>query len=214
MRRFASDDAAQRRELEFIESFALGREPPVRPTVQDLERFAPQWASLVARNPRVQAALALRMSEKYGLARGRVDGIAAALGLGETLVAAAFESLYGRPVESIYVERVGPRERARWARAGVAARLESLSPFWTAYALTLTETVGSTIVALPIAVAAIGPLPAVAVLVLLGLVNVLTVAFMADALTRSGTIRYGNAYIGRVVTELLGRPGALVLTIG
>ena len=42
----------------------------------------------------------------------------------------------------------------------------------------------------------------------------LTVAFMADALTRSGTIRYGNAYIGRVVTELLGRPGALVLTIG
>ena len=37
---------------------------------------------------------------------------------------------------------------------------------------------------------------------------------MADALTRSGTIRYGNAYIGRVVGELLGRPGALVLTVG
>ena len=106
------------------------------------------------------------------------------------------------------------RERARWTRAGVGARLERDVPFWTAYALTLTETVGSTIVALPIAVAAIGPLPAVAILVLLGLVNVLTVAFMPDALTRSATIRYGNAYIGRVVTELLGRPGALVLTIG
>ncbi len=102
----------------------------------------------------------------------------------------------------------------RWARAALAERFDGLSPFWTAYALTLTETVGSTIVALPIAVAAIGPMPAVAVLVLLGIVNVLTVAFMADALTRSGTIRYGNAYIGRVVGELLGRPGALVLSAG
>ena len=37
---------------------------------------------------------------------------------------------------------------------------------------------------------------------------------MADALTRSATIRYGDAYIGRVVSELLGRPGALVLTVG
>jgi hypothetical protein len=214
MQRFVTSDAAQARELEFIESFALGREPPLRPAVQDLERFAPQWAPLVARNPRVQAALALRMSEKYGLARGRVDGIAAALGLADARVGAAFESLYERPLDSVYVEQVSLRERVRWARAGVAERLESLSPFWTAYALTLTETVGSTIVALPIAVAAIGPMPAVAILVLLGLLNVLTVAFMADALTRSGTIRYGNAYIGRVVTELLGRPGALVLTIG
>lgn len=214
MQRFASADAAQARELEFIEAFALGREPPLRPTVQDLERCAAQWAPLVARNPRVQAALALRMSEKYALSRGRVDGIAEALGVDDPRVTAAFASLYARPLSSIYVERVAPRERARWARAGVGARLEGMSPFWTAYALTLTETVGSTIVALPIAVAAIGPMPAVAILVLLGLVNVLTVAYMADALTRSGTIRYGNAYIGRVVTELLGRPGALVLTIG
>ena len=214
MQRFVTSDSAEARELEFIEAFALGREPPVRPTVQDLERYAPQWASLVAHNPRVQAALALRMSEKYRLVRGRVDGVAAALGLGDPRVAAAFESLYDRPLSSIYVERPGLRERARWSRAALAARLENMSPFWTAYSLTLTETVGSTIVALPIAVAAIGPMPAVGILVLLGLLNVLTVAYMADALTRNGTIRYGNAYIGRVVTELLGRPGALVLTIG
>ena len=214
MQRFVTSDSAEARELEFIEAFALGREPPVRPTVQDLERYAPQWASLVAHNPRVQAALALRMSEKYRLVRGRVDGVAAALGLGDPRVAGAFESLYDRPLASVYVERPGLRERARWSRAALAGRLENMSPFWTAYSLTLTETVGSTIVALPIAVAAIGPMPAVGILVLLGLLNVLTVAFMADALTRNGTIRYGNAYIGRVVTELLGRPGALVLTVG
>ncbi|HEX4344632.1 MAG TPA: hypothetical protein VHZ31_03625 [Solirubrobacteraceae bacterium] len=214
MARFATREAGQRRELAFLEAFALGREPPLRPTIQDLERHAPRWAPLVARNPRVQAALARRFGEKHALARGRVPRIAAALGLDDERVAAAFEQLYERPLDSIYVERPALAQRVAWRRAAVGARLEGLSPFWTAYALTLTETVGSTIVALPIAVAAIGPLPAVAVLVALGLVNVLTVAFMADALTRSATIRYGSAYIGRVVTELLGRQGALVLTAG
>jgi DNA-binding MarR family transcriptional regulator len=214
MQRFASRDAAQQRELAFIEAFALGREPPLRPAIQDLERHAPRWATLVARNPRVQAALAQRMSEKHRFARGQVPGIRAALGLDDPRVAAAFQQLYERPLDGIYVERQSLRERVRWARASLADRFEGLSPFWTAYALTLTETVGSTIVALPIAVAAIGPMPAVAVLVALGIVNVLTVAFMADALTRSATMRYGNAYIGRVVGELLGRPGAIVLSVG
>jgi hypothetical protein len=214
MARFATRDSAQQRELAFIEAFALGREPPLRPTIQDLELQAPRWASLVARNPRVQAALAHRLGEKYRLARGRVGAIREALGLDDPLVGAAYERLYSRPIDSIYVDRPPLGERLRWARAGVRGRLEGLSPFWTAYALTLTETVGSTIVALPIAVAAIGPMPAVAILVLLGLVNVLTVAFMADALTRSAAIRYGDAYIGRVVAELLGRSGAIVLTVG
>ena len=48
MRRYPAGDAAQRRELAFIEAFALGREPPLRPTVQDLERQAAGWAPLVA----------------------------------------------------------------------------------------------------------------------------------------------------------------------
>ncbi len=214
MQRFPTEAAAERRELAFIEAFALGREPPLRPTVQDLERQAPRWAPIVARNARVQAALAQRMGEKYRLVRERVPAIRAALGLDDAAVAQAFEQLYDRPLESIFVERQPLRERLRWARAAFAARLEDMSPFWTAYALTLTETVGSTIVALPIALAAVGPLPAIAILVVLGLVNVVTVAYMADALTRSATIRYGDAYVGRVVSELLGRPGALVLTIG
>ncbi len=214
MARFATREATQGRELAFLEAFALGREPPLRPTIQDLERQAPRWAPLVARNPRVQAALAHRLGEKYRLVHRHVRAIRRALGLEDPRVAAAFEQLYDRPLESIYVGRPGPAERLRWARARLGGRLEGLSPFWTAYALTLTETVGSTIVALPIAVAAVGPLPAVAILVALGLVNVLTVAYMADALTRSATMRYGTAYVGRVVGELLGRPGALVLSAG
>ena len=214
MARFATRDAAQERELAFLEAFALGREPPLRPTIQDLELQAPRWASLVARNPRVQAALAHRLGEKYRLVRPRVRAIAAALGLDDPRVAEAYEQLYDRPLDSVYADRPSLAERLRWRRARLNSALEGMSPFWTAYALTLTETVGSTIVALPIAVAAVGPLPAVAILLVLGIVNVLTVAYMADALTRCSTIRFGDAYIGRVVTDLLGRPGALVLSAG
>ncbi|MEV4420408.1 hypothetical protein AB0L40_10605 [Patulibacter sp. NPDC049589] len=214
MQRLVGREAAQRRELAYVEAFALGREPPRRPTVQDLERHAEEWAPLVARNPRVQAALARRMGERYRLARREVPGIRAALGLDDPQVAAAHLALYDQPLDSVYATRTTPRERLRWASARTATRVEGLSPFWTAYALTLTETVGSTIVALPIAVAAVGPLPAVGILVVLGLVNVLTVALMADALTRTRTMRFGDAYVGRVVTDLLGRTGAVVLTVG
>jgi hypothetical protein len=62
---FLTREAAEERELAFLESFALGSEPPLRPTIQQLERYAPQWASLVPENPRVQAAVAHRLGEKY-----------------------------------------------------------------------------------------------------------------------------------------------------
>ncbi|WP_354698516.1 hypothetical protein DSM112329_04198 [Paraconexibacter sp. AEG42_29] len=214
MQKLVTREAAQARELAFLEAFATGREPPLRPTVQDLERHAPQWAPLVARNPRVQAALAHRIAEKYALPRDRVPAIRAALGLDDPAVVAAYTALFDRPLDTIYATRLGLGERRRWASVRLGARFDALSPFWTAYALTLTETVGSTIVALPIAVATIGPLPAVAVLVILGLINVLTVALMADALTRTRTIRFGDAYVGRVVSDLLGSTGAVVLTVG
>ena len=80
--------------------------------------------------------------------------------------------------------------------------------------MTLTETVGVSILALPIAVARIGPLAGVAILVVLGVVNMLTIAFISEAVSRSGTIRYGSAYIGRVVDDYLGRAGSVFLTVG
>jgi amino acid permease len=108
---------------------------------------------------------------------------------------------------------VPPTDRLRWAWAGVGARLERLSPFWTAYSLTLTETVGATILALPIALATIGPLPGVAMLVVLGLVNIVTIACMSEAVVRSGAIRYGSAYLGRLVGDYLGTTGSLILSV-
>jgi amino acid permease len=210
---FLTEAAAQERELAFLEAFALGREPPLRPTIQDLERHSHAWASLVATNPRVQAAVAYRLARKYEFTRDAIPGVRVALGLDEPDVRQAYERLYGEPLETVFAARPGIPERLRWAWSALAARLESLPPFWTAYSLTLTETVGATILALPIALAAVGPLPGVAILLVLGLVNVLTVAFLAEAISRSGTIRYGNAFFGRVVADYLGRGGAVVLTI-
>jgi amino acid permease len=212
MERFLTEDAAQERELAFLQDFALGRDPPLRPTIQDLERHAAEWADLVAKNPRVQAAVAHRLGQKYEFTRAAVPGVRAALGLDEPEVKQAYERLYGEPLESIFSVRAALADRLRWMWSALAARLESLPPFWTVYSLTLTETVGATILALPIALAAVGPLPGVAILVVLGLVNVLTITFMAEAIARSGTIRYGSAFFGRLVADYLGPGGALVVT--
>ena len=214
MERFLTEEAAEERELAFLEALALGREPPLRPTIQDLERYASQWAPLVPENPRVQAAVAHLMGQKYEFTYQAVPGIRAALGLDEEAVQQAYQRLYSQPLETIFAPRIAPADRLRWAWAGLGGWLESLPPFWTAFALTLTETVGAGILALPIALASVGPLAGVVILVLMGLANVLTIAYMSEAVARSGTIRYGSAFIGRVVTDYLGRAGSLILSLG
>ncbi|MBM3135844.1 MAG: hypothetical protein FJZ89_11310, partial [Chloroflexi bacterium] len=214
MERFLSEEAAQERDLAFLEAFALGREPPLRPTIQDLERYAAQWASLVPDNPRVRAALAHLLSQKYRFSYQAVPGLRAALGLDEEAVKQAYQRLYGQSPATIFAPQVTPLDRLRWAWATLAQWLESLPPFWTAFSLTVTETVGAGILALPIALAGVGPLAGVVLLIVLGLVNVFTIAAMAEAVARSGTIRYGSAYTGRVVANYLGRAGAIVLVVG
>src|SRR5438552_9677565 len=62
--------AVRERDLAFIEAFALGRQPPRRPTARDLERFAPEWAHLVPDNPRIRASLARLLGQKYRLPSG------------------------------------------------------------------------------------------------------------------------------------------------
>ncbi|MGH3145008.1 MAG: hypothetical protein ACRDTR_04315 [Rubrobacter sp.] len=211
---YLSQEAAEQRELAFLEAFALGDEPPLRPKIQDLERYAPQWSTLVPRNPRIQAAIAHRLGEKYEFPYGSVWGSREALGLDDAAVQQAYQRLYRQPLESIFARRATPGDRLRWAWASLAGWIENLPPFWTAFALTLTEILGMTLLALPIALAGIGPLAGVALLVVLGMVNVLTVAFMSEAVARSGTIRYGSGFIGRVVDDYLGRAGSVVLSLG
>jgi amino acid permease len=213
MERFLTEEAAEQRESAFLEALALGREPPLRPTIQDLERYAPQWSSLVSENPRVQAAVAHLLGQKYEFTYEAVPGIRAALGLDEEAVQQAYRRLYREPLETIFAPRTTLADRLRWAWTRLGGWLESLPPFWAVFSLTLTETVGAGILALPIALAAVGPLAGVLILVVMGLVNVLTIAYMAEAVARSGTIRYGSAFIGHVVTDYLGRAASFLLLL-
>jgi amino acid permease/DNA-binding Lrp family transcriptional regulator len=125
----------------------------------------------------------------------------------------AHEQLYGRGSETIFATRLSLRERLRWARAAAGARFGSLPPFWTAFALTLTGTVGGGVFALPIALAGVGPIPGVILLVLFGALNVLTVAWLAQGAARSASVRYANAYFGRLVGEFLGGTAEVIASV-
>jgi len=51
----------------------------------------------------------------------------------------------------------------------------------------------------------------VILILILGLVNILTITGLVEAITRNGNMRYGTAYFGRLVGDYLGRPGSIVL---
>ncbi len=210
--RYLTEETAEQQDLAFFESLVEGREPFIRPTIRDLERYAPHWQSLVPRNLTLQAALARLLGQKYHFTQRDIPHIREALGLDSEGVQQAFSRQYQQPLDTIYTRRVGLLEWMGWRWNKLSGWLEHLPPFWTAYALTFTEIVGASILALPIALAGVGPLAGVVFLFVMGVINVLTIASMAEAVTRSGSIRYQGNYLGRLVQDYLGRPGSILLT--
>jgi amino acid permease len=93
----------------------------------------------------------------------------------------------------------------------VAKWLDALPPFWIACALTLV--IGGVTLALPIAAAGIGALPSIALIIFFGLVSMVTISAMTETVTRSGGMRYGNAFIGRLVADYLGNTSSSILSI-
>ena len=203
---------AEAREQAFLEALAQGRDLPLQPTIQDLERYAPQWAALAPDNPGVQAAIAHLLAQEYTFTSRRVPALRQALGLEDEAVQAAYRRNYDQPLQTVFASSLSLKEHQRWRWASLAQRLENLPPFWTAYALTVTETVGAGILALPIALAGVGPIAGVILLLVLGLVNILTIKGNAEAITRDGNIRYGTSFLGRLVDAYLGKTGMVVLS--
>ena len=208
---YVGSRGAADREQAFLDALAAGRDLPVTPTIQDLERFAPQWEHLVPDGAEARAAIALIMASKYRFTADRVPRLRAALGLDTPEVATALARQ--APDRSIYAAELSSGERLAWRRAALAQRLERLPPFWIAYALALTETITEGILVVPIAVAGIGPAAGVVVLLVLGVLNLITIGAQAEAITRNGSMRYGAAYFGRLVSELLGRAGSISLSV-
>src|SRR5262249_20380416 len=135
---FATEKAAQELDLAFIEAFALSREPPLRVTIQDLERHAAKWAHLIPENARLRAAIAHLLGAKYTFTSRAVPDIRLALGLEQPAVQRAYQALYDRPIDAIFTTRVTLIERLRWAFAATAKSLDSLPPFWTTFLLVIT----------------------------------------------------------------------------
>jgi amino acid permease len=211
MATFETERTEVEREGAFIAALAQGRTPPLRLTIQDLDRHAEDWADLLPPDAEGRAAILKLIADKYGLP-SQASGVRRVLGAGDQAVAAAFQRQANATIESLAAIPLPTREQWRWFRSRAAARIEDLPPFWLAFALTLTETVGGGILALPIAFAGLGVWPATALLVVFGLVNVLTVSALVEGITRNGNMRYGSSYFGRLVGDYLGRPGNAILT--
>src|SRR5262249_52316693 len=96
--------------------------------------------------------------------------------------------------------------------AGVFQRLRRLPPFWLAFLLIFTLSFSQAFLGLPIAVAGVGAPAGLGFVLVLGAINLLTIACMAEAVSRSGTVRYKNGFIGSLVSDTLGRPGASLLS--
>jgi amino acid permease len=208
-----SEGRLEEQERAFLSALAAGRDLPA-PSIQELEQFAPQWAYLVPPDAVARAELAHRLGDKYRFRESDVGRIRAALGLDEPAVQQAYRDRHRGDLADVYDTDLSWLEKLRWTRARLFRRLEELPPFWTTYGLTLTETVGAGMLALPIAVAGLGPLPGVVVIVVLGLLNVMTVAAVAETFTRTGSVRWGGAFFGRVVRGYLGRTGGVAFGVG
>lgn len=208
---YLTEKTAAEKEQAFLAAIAQGRDLSLQPTIQDIERYAPEWASLVPSDDAQRAALAKKFAEKYNFRRQNVPALRMALGLDADGVKQAHKRMFQEPIDSLYSVSVPLSEQIRWLTSRSANSLERMSPLWTAYSLTLTETVGGSILALPIALAGVGPLPGVILLFIFGLVNILTIMGIVEAITRNGNMRYGTAYFGRLVDDYLGKPGSIIL---
>ena len=208
-----TEGAFKERSRAYLSAFAEGAKKSARVSIQELERSAPDWSLLVPENPAIRAELARLIAQQYRFIRRRIPHMAMALGLDDPAVQSAFKASSGQSLATIYQDSLQPTEHLRWVWSELSSRIETLPPFWTAFALTITETVGAGTLALPIAFATVGPLAGVIVLVLIGLINLVTVAYLAEASARNPSIQYGSAFVGRLVQDYLGAPASILLRI-
>ena len=105
--RYLTEETAERQDLAFFEALADGRELPVHPTIRDLERYAPQWQSLLPPNVSLQATLVYLLGQKYRFAKQDIPHIRQALGMESEGVRQSFERQYRRPLDTIYSRQPG-----------------------------------------------------------------------------------------------------------
>lgn len=92
----------------------------------------------------------------------------------------------------------------------LARAFDRLPPLLSVVAMFLGLTLPQALLGLPVAAAAIGALPALAVLVAVGAVMTVAAAAEAEALVRDGEFRRRGGFFGRLVERYLGRPATVL----
>ena len=119
---YETERTASEHERAFLQALAKARDLPIRVTVQDLERYASDWASLVPTEAGLRAAISHRIAEKYRLVERTGPRHPGALGLADPEVSRAYRRAFGRPIAAIFTaDRLDGRERLRWLRATAIA---------------------------------------------------------------------------------------------
>lgn len=203
--------ATQHTRRVYLEALAQVRAHHTPPSIQQLERYAAQWAMLVPDNPTIRAALAHLLSQNYPLAATQTPAICAAIGVETAAVQEAYQRLYAQSIATIFSPEPTGWERLRWRWSNLARRLEELPPFWLTFFLTTPGVSG--LLALPIALATIPPFWGVLCILLFGLVNMLTVAALAETVMRSGAARFGLGFLGQLAQEYLGPAMSALVTL-
>lgn len=201
------------REQDFFAALASGRAREAQVTIQQIERYAPQWRTLLpeASDAKLNAALADLLGKKYKFTRAEIPNLRAALTLDDAATQQAFQNAFNQTLDTIYTPQLDFAARVRFGWARFAARLENLPPFWLAFFLTMPGAAG--LLALSTAMARVGLVGGLLLLFLFALLNMFTVAALAEATARAGVTRLGLGWLGQLVQEYLGSAGALLLTI-
>ena len=121
--RLANERTAEQQERVFLDALAKGRELPIRPSIQEVERYAADWAMLVPDDPAVRAALGALVGNKYAFRHKDVPRLRGVLGLDTAQVVDAYTRQHGAPLARIFATRTSWRElrRAQYGGSSVFA---------------------------------------------------------------------------------------------
>ncbi len=87
---------------ELLKELGVGIQGRAKVTLDELERYAPHWQSLVPDNLKVRAALLRLFGRKYKMNFESVPRIRAALGMDSPEVQSAYQRLYKKSLKTLY----------------------------------------------------------------------------------------------------------------
>ena len=185
-------------------------ERPLR--ISDLERHVRAWRDAVPHDPHARAALARLVADRHPRGLAAADGARGALGVDDGEVRRAHDALYGEPLHRLLAHAAGPVTRLRLAVAGLGRSVDTLPPVLVFAALVVGICLPQAILGLPIVAATAGPLPAVAVLAVIGALLTVALAAETESMARSGPFRSGAAFLGRLSDQFLGTRASAITT--